>query len=185
MKQVWALRHQTGALYSAVEWTRARLAVRNVIAPAPQLEPASPLKECDACCKLFRKGVEVSMSDLSSITPRYVGSEQMGRVLLLCLNFSSRLASLLLRWKTTNTAIAVLSFNVQVWRYPTTVAMSLVSTPSTLCESPSTCMIARSSSYAHLWRRWLMCQRCRCWREWVPGRIPVRRRSWGVVICFV
>ena len=36
MRRVWALRHQTGAQYSAVEWTRARVAVRSVVAPAPQ-----------------------------------------------------------------------------------------------------------------------------------------------------
>ena len=41
MRRVWALRHQTRAQYSAVEWTRARVVVRNVVAPAPQPEPAS------------------------------------------------------------------------------------------------------------------------------------------------
>jgi len=35
MRQVWALRHQTGAQYSAVEWTRDRVAVRRVAVPAP------------------------------------------------------------------------------------------------------------------------------------------------------
>jgi len=35
MRQVWALRHQTGTQYSAVEWTRAKVAVLNVVAPAP------------------------------------------------------------------------------------------------------------------------------------------------------
>ena len=29
------------------------------------------------------------------------------------------------------------------------VAMSLLSTPSTACQSPSTCKIARSSAYAY------------------------------------
>jgi len=29
------------------------------------------------------------------------------------------------------------------------------------------------------WRWWLASQRCKCWREGVPGRIPVRRCSWG------
>ena len=28
------------------------------------------------------------------------------------------------------------------------------------------------------WRRWLAGQRCRCWRERVPGQIPVRHCSW-------
>jgi len=44
IRQVWALRHHTGVLYSAVEWTRARVAVRNVVAPAPEPEPASCLR---------------------------------------------------------------------------------------------------------------------------------------------
>jgi len=44
MRRVWALRHQTGAQYSTVECTRARVAVHRVIAPAPQPEPASHLR---------------------------------------------------------------------------------------------------------------------------------------------
>ena len=41
----------------------------------------------------------------------------------------------------------VLSFSFQVWRYSPTVTMSLLSTPFTACQSPSACMIARSSAY--------------------------------------
>jgi len=39
----------TGAQYSAVEWTRAKVAVLNIIAPAPQPELASHLRSmtCD------------------------------------------------------------------------------------------------------------------------------------------
>jgi len=40
------------------------------------------------------------MSDLSNVTPRYLGSGQKGKVSLLWLTLSSRLASLLLRWTT-------------------------------------------------------------------------------------
>jgi len=40
MRRVWALRHQTGAQNSAVEGTKARVAIRRVVAPAPQPEPA-------------------------------------------------------------------------------------------------------------------------------------------------
>jgi len=49
VRRVWALRHQTGAQYSTVEWTRARVAVCNVVAPASQLEPASRLRS-DVWC---------------------------------------------------------------------------------------------------------------------------------------
>ena len=66
------------------------------------------------------------MSDLSNVTPRYLGSEQKGRVSLLKLAFSSRLASLLLRWKTVDTVFVVLRFSFQVWRYSPIVAMSLL-----------------------------------------------------------
>jgi len=44
IRRVLKLRNQTGAQYSAVECTRAKVAVRNVVAPAPQPEPASRLK---------------------------------------------------------------------------------------------------------------------------------------------
>ena len=44
VRRVWALRHQTGAQYSVVEWTMARVAICNVVAPAPQPEPASRLR---------------------------------------------------------------------------------------------------------------------------------------------
>ena len=43
MRRVCAVRHQTCAQYSAVEYTRDRAAVRSVLAPAPQPEPASRL----------------------------------------------------------------------------------------------------------------------------------------------
>jgi len=42
-RRVWALRHQTEAQYS-VKWTRDKVAVRNVVAPASQPEPGSRLK---------------------------------------------------------------------------------------------------------------------------------------------
>ena len=87
-------------------------------------------------------------------------SEQKDRVLLLKLTYSSRLASLLLRWKTANTVFVVLSFSFQVWRYSPSVAMSLVSASSTACQSPSACVIARSSAYA-------------CFLETVVGRLYV------------
>jgi len=85
--------------------------------------------------------------DLSNVTPRYfVRAEE--QVSLLWLIFSSRLASLLLTWKTANTVFVVQNFSFQVWRYSLTVAMFLLSTPSTVCHSPSACKIARSSAYA-------------------------------------
>jgi len=134
LMRVWALRHQTGAQYPAVECTRARVAIRRVPALAPQPEPASRLMSAtrdvsflwnDSRCRRY-------VSDQSNVTPRYLGSERKGRVLLLKLTLSSRSASLL-RWKVADTVFTVLSFSFQVWRYSPSVAMSLLSTPSSAC----------------------------------------------------
>jgi len=90
MRRILALRHQTGAQYSAVECTRARVATRRVVAPAPQPE--------DAWCQLLAKWLKVS-----TICERPVlcSSEVYGLgaegVSLLYLTFISRLASMLLR----------------------------------------------------------------------------------------
>jgi len=45
MRRIRALRHQTGAQYSAVERTKARVAIRRVVAPAGASKPP---QECDA-----------------------------------------------------------------------------------------------------------------------------------------
>jgi len=145
IRQVWALRHQTGEQYSTVECTMVRVAVYRVVGSAPQPEPASHLRSATRDVSFLRSDSRCRryVSDLSDVTPKYLGSEQKGRVSLLKLTFISRLASLLLRWKAPDTIFVVLSFNFQVWRYSPTVAMSLLSTPSTACQYPSACMIAR------------------------------------------
>jgi len=144
-----SLRHQTGAQYSAVEWTKAMVAVRNVVAPAPQPEPASRLRSATRDVSFLRSDSRCRryVSDLSNATSRYFDPEQKGRVSLLYLTLSSYLASLLLRWKAADTVFVVLSFSFQVCRYSLTVVMFQFSTPSTACQSPSACMIARSSAY--------------------------------------
>ena len=54
---MWALRRQAEAQYSTVERARAKVAVRSIVASAPQLEPAS----ChDAWSQLYEKWLEVS-----------------------------------------------------------------------------------------------------------------------------
>jgi len=95
IRQVWALRQQTGAQYSAVECTRARVAVCKIVAPAPQPEPASRLRSAIRDVNSVRSDSRYRRyeSDLSNVTPRHLGSEQKGRVSLLYLAFSSRLAS--------------------------------------------------------------------------------------------
>jgi len=72
VRRVWALRHQTGAQYSAVEWTRDRVAIRNGIPPAPQPEPASRLRSttCDVIFLRSDSRCRRYVSDLSNVTPR-------------------------------------------------------------------------------------------------------------------
>ena len=41
MRRVCTVRYKTGAQYSAVEWTKERAEMRNVLAPAPHSDPAS------------------------------------------------------------------------------------------------------------------------------------------------
>jgi len=83
--------------------------------------------------------------------PKVLGLRAEGQVSLSYLTLSSRLASLLLRWKAADTVFVVLSFTFQIWSYSPTDAMSLVSTPSTAYQSPSACMISnfRLSAYAY------------------------------------
>jgi len=91
---------QTGVQCSAVECTRARVAVRNVVAPAPLPEPASRLRNAARDVRFLQSNSRCRryVNDLSNVTPRYLGSEQKGKVSLLYLTLSSRLSSLLLRW---------------------------------------------------------------------------------------
>ena len=105
IRRVWTLRRQTGAQYSTFECTRARVAVRNVVVPALQPEPASRLRSATRDVSFLRSDSRCRryVNDRSNVTPRYLGSGQKGRVSLLQLTFSSRLASLLLRLKTPDT----------------------------------------------------------------------------------
>ena len=120
------------------------MAVRSVVAPVPQPYPASRLKSAMRDVKFLRNDLTCRryVSVLSKFTPSCVGLEQKGRVSLLKLTSSSRLASLLLRWKAASTAFVVLSINFHVWRHSPTVSMSLLSTISTIDQSPSVCMVA-------------------------------------------
>ena len=127
MRQVWALRHQTGAQHSAVDWTRAKVAVRNVVDPEPQPEPPSHIKSATRDVSLLRNDSRCRwyVSVLSNATLAYLGSEQKGKVSLLWFTLSSRWASLLFRQTTANTVCLGLSFSFQIWRYSPSVAMSL------------------------------------------------------------
>ena len=66
---VWALRHQAGAQYSAVECTRAKVAVRNVVAPAPQPKSASRFERVTCGVSFFRSDLRCRryVNDLSNV----------------------------------------------------------------------------------------------------------------------
>ena len=53
--RVWVLLHQNGTQYSAVEWTRVRMPVRRMSAPAPQLDTASRLRSVTRDVTFLRK----------------------------------------------------------------------------------------------------------------------------------
>jgi len=74
------------------------------------------------------------------------GAEGQGFVVVV--DFQLTFIFLVVEVKTTNTVFVVLSFNSYVWKYSPTVAMALLCTSSTVCQSPSACMIARSLVYA-------------------------------------
>ena len=112
-RRVGALWHQTGAQYSAVECTRARVAVRRVVAPTPQPEPASRLKDATRDVSFLRSDSRY-VRVMPNVTPRYLDSEQNGRVLLMKLMFTSRLASLLLRWNIAEIVVVALSFSFHI-----------------------------------------------------------------------
>jgi len=82
-----------------------------------------------ASCDVIRERPVQRYSEVIRERPVQRYSEVFGlgaeeRVSLLYLTFSSRLASMLLRWKAADTVSVVLSFSFQVWRYSPSVAMS-------------------------------------------------------------
>ena len=148
IKRVWALRHQTGAQYSAVEYTRARLAVSRTEVPAPQVVPASRLinetlvlsfLRSDSKCRLY-------VRDLSSVMPRYLVVLENGSSLPFNSTESSRFAFLLVRWNTDDTVFVCVSFSLHFWRYVCRVAMSWLRVFSKVRQSPAVCTSARSSA---------------------------------------
>ena len=151
--------------------------------PAGASEPARTRRVLSASCEVTQ-WCRRYVSDLPYVTPRYLGSEQKSRVSLLYLTLSSRLASLLLRWKAADAVFVVLSLSFQVWRCSLTVAMSLVSTPPLHARLHQHAWLLDGQHVHTFWRRWLAGQGCWCWREGAPGQIPVGRHSWGVVTCF-
>ena len=125
-RRVWALTHQTGEQYSAAECTRIRVAMRNVVASAYQVDSASRLK-CPACdVNSLRNDSRCpqNVSALSNFMPRWVGSAQYCTARPSTLMESSRRASLLLRWKGADTVLAALSFSFHFWKYKDIVDLS-------------------------------------------------------------
>ena len=72
-------------LYSAVERTWAGVGVPNVVAQAPQPEPASRLKSAKRDGSFLQSDSRCGkyVSGLSNVTSRYLGSGQKGRISLL------------------------------------------------------------------------------------------------------
>ncbi|XP_061923175.1 uncharacterized protein mlphb [Entelurus aequoreus] len=111
----WALRHQTGAQYSAAENTRASADMCSVFVVAPHVVPASrriraaralvfALALCRCC---------LNVSVLSSFTPRYVGTGWDCNRALSTMMFISRAASMLLTWNIEDVVLSMLSLRRQ------------------------------------------------------------------------
>jgi len=67
--------HRRAVAYSAVEWTRARVDIRRVVAPAPQPEPATRPRSATCDVSFLRSDSRCPryVSNLSNVTPRYLG----------------------------------------------------------------------------------------------------------------
>jgi len=115
MRRVWALRHHIG-LYSAVECSRTKVAVRNIVAPALQPQPASRLKSATRDASFLQS--DSRCGDTWATCPVLLRGiwiqSRRARVSLLELIFNSSLAFLLLKWKAADTVCVVLSFSFQV-----------------------------------------------------------------------
>ena len=160
--RIWALRHQTDVQYYAFECTRARVAVHRAVAPAPQPEPSSRFRSAthDDSFLWSNSRCRRYVGDLSNVTPKYLDSEQKGRDALLKWSFSSRLVSLLLRWKTADTVFVLLSFSFQVWRYSRCDVLGQHPLPANLHQHAWWL----DRHHMHIfWRRWLAGQRYWCW----------------------
>ena len=55
MRRVGVLQHQTGAQYSAVEYTKERAEMRNVLVPAPHPDPVCCLNGATRMQSYLRK----------------------------------------------------------------------------------------------------------------------------------
>ena len=82
IRRMWVLQHQTRAQYSAVECTRAKVSVRNVVARASAPESATRLNSAmrDVIFLRSDSSYQRYAPSLSNVTPRYMGSRQKGRI---------------------------------------------------------------------------------------------------------
>jgi len=95
-----------------------KMAVRNVVALAPQPEPASRLevrRVMSTFCEVTQ-GVGNTWATYPMLLRDIWARSRRAGFRCCVLTFSSRLASLLLKWKTADTAFVVLSFSSQIWR---------------------------------------------------------------------
>jgi len=65
-----------------------------------------------------------------------------GQGFVVVVDFQLKFIFLVVEVMTANTVFVALSFSFHVWRYSPTVPMPLLCTSSTVCQSPSACMIA-------------------------------------------
>ena len=144
MRRVCTLGCQTGAHYSAVEYTRPKAVIRRTITLASHLGPASCL--IWATCEVSFLGSDFKcqwyLSDLSSSTPRYVSIWVNDRQFPSIVTLTLQLAFLLFRWMSAKIIFDQLSFSCQVCRYAASVTRSSLRVPLMACQSPAECIKA-------------------------------------------
>ena len=67
MGRVCLLQQQTGAQYSTVEWSKERVEMRNVLAPAPHPDPASRPQQRDSGGEFLAQSLEVVSENERSV----------------------------------------------------------------------------------------------------------------------
>ena len=123
----------------------------NVVALAPQPQPASRLKSATRNVNFFAKWLRVSAIRERPVK-RYsevfgFGAESQGFVVVF--DFRLTISFLVVEMEDCVHRCSRSELSLHVWRYSLMVAIPLLSTPSTTCQSPSACMIARSSAYVY------------------------------------
>ena len=149
-RRVLALWHQTGAQYSAVELPGLRWLFTTLLLQhrSQSQQAASGVRRVmSTFCEVTQGVGDMWATSPTVLRGRLFGFGAQTQISLLWLTFT--FSFLVVKVEEYRHHFVVLSFSFQVWRYSLTVALFLLSTPSTACQCPLARMIARLSAYAY------------------------------------